>query len=224
MISLGLKFSNPLEESIRNTLSLGESLRKTVEGIRPSYKPSIRPLEPYVPEIDFSKIEETRTKPFRDISERLDKLIDTTVQTTGFIIEANKTQTEIAHEIKFSGNQTTLYAKKNIRLSHIVIVISSLSLLGFCYSLYRSYNMGKDQRLEIQNYVNTLSNKIADVNNSITLFNKKLVDLLENNNIIMNKVLINENDNLKKQIIEQTKIIDEMRNAIPRQDENLKDR
>jgi hypothetical protein len=40
----------------------------------------------------------------------------------------------------------------------------------------------------------------------------------------MNKVLINENDNLKKQIIEQTKIIDEMRNAIPRQDENLKDR
>lgn len=210
--SLGLtNFSNPLNESIKNSLFLGESFKKTLESIKPKWIYEKTPLKP-VPTVDFSKIEESRLKPLNDIAGKLDKLIDTSVQTAEFIIETNKIQTGIGEELKLSSDKTTHISKINIVLTIIVILLSTISIGSFVYSLIITNKTSNNQRLEIQNSVSKLSNQLTDINKSITNVSQKEIELLENNLIIMNKML-NENDNLKKQLSEQSKIIDEMRKS-----------
>ena len=131
------------------------------------------------------------------------------------MIRANEIQTRIAEEIKSSGDQATTLSKKNIRLTFVVVILSIASLVFFAYSLFGSNNAINNQRAEIEKHVNLLSDKLTDINNSITMSNQKTFDLLETNYITINKLLIDENDNLKKQIIKHNKILDEMKSMLP---------
>ncbi len=200
-------FSNPLENSIKSMLALGESLKKTVESVQPVHAIPMKPVEPKFPKIDFAAIEESRLRPFNELSERLDQLIGVSAQGIEFMAEANKIQTSIATEIKSSGDETKKFSEKNICLTCVVIGLTIINLAVFGYSIWRSNNDGDKQRVEIQKNVNLLAGKLTDINNSI----------------VMNESLKTENESLKKQISEQAKSIDEMKNLIRRQDKELED-
>jgi len=200
-------FSSPLENSIKNTLAWGDYLNRTMESMQTVQPLSLRVVEPKVPEIDWKKIEEKNLKPFKELSNRLDKLIDASVQTTKFMVKTNEIQTEIAAEIKLSGDDTRKFSKKNIGLTCVVIFLTIINLMVFVYSVWRSNNDGHAQWLETQKNVNLIVEKLTDINNSI----------------VMNKSLRTENENLKRQTSEQAKIVDEMKNLIQRQDRKLQD-
>ena len=130
---LGLKnFSNKLVDNIKNTLSLGDSLKKTMESIRLPHELSGKPPIVMIPNINWSEIdrknEERRLRPFNELADRLDQLIDVSAQATEFMIEANKIQTKIAEEIKSSSDETRKFSKKNIILTIAVIILTAISI------------------------------------------------------------------------------------------------
>ena len=125
-------FSNALGNSIKDTLSWGESLNKTMESIRPidrghTVKGIVSQIEatPILSKDDLSDIgrlqEQIRLRPFNEIENRLDQLINTSAQAAEFMIKANEIQTRIAGEIKYSSDETTKYSKRNIFLTVVVI-------------------------------------------------------------------------------------------------------
>ncbi len=215
-------FSTAMRDSIKNTLSWGDSLKKTMESIRSVQSASIEPIVPRFPNIDWSEIQKGRLEPFNELAERLDKLIDISAQTTEFMIEANKIQTGIAAEIKSSSDKSTKLSKKNIIIALAIILLTIINLSVFIYSILRSNSIDNRQRLETQKNVNLLAEKLTDINNSITMANDKTIDRIDFNDAVMNELLKAENENLKAQIAKQANTIDEMKIMIQHQDSKLK--
>lgn len=178
-------FSNNLEKNIRNTLAHGESLKKAMESIRPLDYSFPRLQEPLLPNIDWGRIErekeERRLKPFNELSGRMDKLIDVTADTTKFLIEANKIQTQIAGEIKKTGDD----AKKWARINTIIgIVVITFTILGICVSAFFYASSKKDsiyQNTKTKEYVNILDNRLIEINKSITSPNNNFKRQLNKN-------------------------------------------
>jgi len=172
-------FSRTLGDSIKNTLSWGNSLSKAMESIRPIRDSALlRNVEPSIPPINWAEMEkireEKRLRPFNELASQLDELIDVSAQSAEFLIEANKIQTGIAGEIKSSGDETTRFAKKNVNLSIVVIV---LTVLGMCVALLTAYLNsvdGVEQRQVAKEQVDLLSGKLTDINNSIATQNESL--------------------------------------------------
>jgi hypothetical protein len=162
-------FSDPLGKSIRDTLNAGDTLSRMMDSIRSPY---IRPIEPVLPNIDWAKIErrneERRLKPFNELSDRMDKLIDSTTETTKFLIKANELQTQIAAEIKNTGDDAKRWAKINTIIGVIVI---ALTVSGVCVSSYFYWSGRNDsvaQSAKTEEYVNRLDNRLIDINRNIT--------------------------------------------------------
>jgi DNA-binding ferritin-like protein len=220
----GLKsFSDSLKNSIKSTLSWGDSLRKTLESIRPVQFTSIKPIEPKLPNIDWSEIQEARLRPFNELAKRLDKLIDVSTQSTEFMIETNEIQTRIAGEIKSSGDQATKFSRRNLGLTLVVIFLTLINLSAFIYSIIRSNSVGESQRLEIQKHANMLAERLADINNSIITANGEAVERVQKQYTATTESLRRENESLKAQVMEQAKIIDEMKGDMQRQDKKLEE-
>jgi hypothetical protein len=205
-------FSNTLGNSIKNTLSWGNSLKKTMESIRPVSITNMMPVEPRSPIADILKIErmkeERQLKPFNDLADRLDQLIDASVQAAEFMIEANQIHTRIAGEIKSSGDKTTKFSKSNIWLTIIVIILTVFGLGFSIYTISRANNDGDMQRIQSRESVNLLAGKLTEINNSISGANDSL------------KI---ENERLKEQTAKQAKMIDEMKIMIERQGKKLEE-
>ena len=171
-------FSNTLGDNIRNTLARGDSLKKIMDSIRPSDYLLPRIQEPMLPNVDWGEIQrgidERRLKPFNELSGRMDKLIDVTTETTKFLIEANKIQTEIAGEIKRTGDDAKRWARIN---TIIGIVVIAFTIIGTCVSAYFYSNSKKDsneQSTKIKEYVNILDNRLIEINKSITSPNNNI--------------------------------------------------
>ncbi len=207
-------FSEGLGTSIKNTLSVGDSLRKTMESIRPVNIANIMPTEfrPRSPLTDILMIErmkeERRLKPFNDLTDRLDQLIDASAQAAEFMIEANQIQTRIAGEIKSSSDETTKLSLKNINLTYIVIIIAAFSIIVSMVTIFRSNSDGNMQRLQTRENVNLLAGKLTEINNSISGANDSL------------RI---ENEHLKEQTAKQANMIDEMKIMIEGQGRRLQD-
>lgn len=214
-------FSNTLGENIKKTFLMGNSLKREMESIRPSYLIS----ESGVPNItDLTRrIEENRLKPFNELASRLDQLIEASAQAVEFSIEANKIQTEIAEEIKSSSDENTKFAeknigiadsnltlsKKNITLSKIVIGLTVLGIgISFFISAYTSYQTKLDGDIQLkknEEYVNLLAEKLTNIDKSISL----------------SKLLETENERLKAQLTKQEKEIRAIRNQLQKLGEGL---
>ncbi|MFW8591042.1 hypothetical protein ACOI22_09595 [Glaciecola sp. 2405UD65-10] len=185
-------FSSNLTDSIKNTFTMGDSLSKAMESIRPISMPELRPIEREPSNIDYAKIErgkeERRLQPFNELSNRLDQLIESSIQTSEFMIEANKIQTRIASEIKESGDQTDKHSRKNILLSGIVIVLTviGLSLTAFVFISGNKFNEYQQENLEssAKEIVSSLSDINANLanegsksQNTLDLISRKLIEI-----------------------------------------------
>lgn len=198
-------FSNALENSIKNTLSLGNSLKKTVESIRPVSMANIMPGPPSSKIADILNLErmkeEMRLRPFNDLAERLDQLINASAQAVEFMIEANQIQTRIAGEIKLSSDGTTKYSKRNILLTVVVILLTALGIIFSAYTNFKSDRNNQINRVEDRNNVNLLIENLKKINDSI----------------INNERLKIENEALKSLVDKQEKTIAGMKILIDRQ-------
>jgi hypothetical protein len=127
-------FSDQLKRSIGESLAVGEALKKSFSAI-PNV--TVRPIAPVMPSIDYAEIgrnmERQRLKPFKELNERLDRLIETSEQSSDFQIETHKVQTAISEELKVAGDSAAKFSKENISLSKLVIF---LTILGTLISIY----------------------------------------------------------------------------------------
>lgn len=143
-------FSASLNESIRNTLQLGDSISKTLDAMRlpklfdaPDSLPAAKlqdfgkmfeppltavpPIQP-VPSIDHAAItssaEEARWAPVNAVNERLDNLVELTAQSSQFMVQMNETQTRIASEIKASGEEASRTGTTSLEIANASLAIA----------------------------------------------------------------------------------------------------
>jgi hypothetical protein len=196
-------FSKQVQKNMLGTYSIGEQLSKTIKNFQTFNIPKVEPLSVSVePRFDLDKltaqISENRLRPFNDISDRLDNLIDVNAQSIEFMIEANKLQNRIAEEIKGSSDTSTRLSKRNIFISLIVLFVGVLS---FVFSIYtvRVSNNSSDKYIE--KIVTGLDKIDKSINNENVINQKRLNDLEKNLDSVMkqNLILQKELKNLKKQ-------------------------
>ncbi len=140
-------FSSKLTSRIQDTLSLGDSLRKISELQVPTFAGSHESADTLNRSfIDYHQIEkQQRLKPFNELGEKLDKLIESHGEAISFAVTANEIQVEIAKEVKSSSDSATKHSKTNIWLTKFVIFLAIISPLASIYISYKSdeiYQLG----------------------------------------------------------------------------------
>lgn len=129
-------YKSPLQDTIdriSKITSPTDSILKSIEPIQPI--DSERNIQ------DMYKIErENRERPFRDLGEKLDELVELSSESTKFMVEMNKSQTQMANELKQSGDQASKHSKLNIYFSVVVIILTVIGLLISSSSIYISVN------------------------------------------------------------------------------------
>ncbi len=202
-------FSSKLSNSIKNTLFLGDSLSRAMESFRAINKPTIHPTTQNFPITDFIENErlneKRRLKPFNELSDRLDQLIDLSIQSSEFMIEANSIQTSIAAEIKSSGDITKKYSKKNNLLTFVVIFISLLGLFLTAYTITANNAFNKMQQSKFQNSVESIVTCLSNIDQNFVAENKKIQNLLSQITIQLNGD--NKQISMFDQLLEQNKTI-----------------
>lgn len=177
-------FSDQLKRSIGESLAVGEALKKSFSAI-PNVP--VRPIERVMPSIDFAEIERNmerqRLKPFKELNERLDRLIETSEQSSEFQIETHKVQTAISEELKASGDSAAHYSKKNISLSKLVILLTIIGLGISLYIYFSNQNESsiKDkfisrQASEITNLLKDIKGKLSESHGKPTFSKQEKVD------------------------------------------------
>jgi hypothetical protein len=203
-------FSQSLGDSMKSSLLLGESLRRSWETMRLGHLAYVTPIAPAVPEINVERLDrlvaEARETPFRELASRLDRLIETSAEQGGFLVNANKIQTEIAGELKASGDTTRDAAKKNIALTGIVIILSLLGVGMSVYAVRRAKSESEVQRRETTNHVNRVVDELAGIRAGTAPQDDSLKKV---------------NERLKTEAAKQRREIDEMQLRLRRQDSRL---
>ncbi len=147
------QFSSGLQDSIKHTLQMGNSLSKVLENVHQPVMPDLASLvpkpmskptvaEPSLPSFDYDAIaknaEEARWAPFNAVNERLDTLIGHTALSGKFMVEMNQTQTRIASEIKASGEDASKIGRKSLKVTYwgfyTTIVVLVLTIAGLVLS------------------------------------------------------------------------------------------
>jgi hypothetical protein len=194
-------FSKELSEGIKNTLAFGDNIKESFVPIIPRFS-------------------ETALTSNRELSCRLDKLIDLSNQSKNFLIEANTIQTGMAAEIKTSGDEAVKISKKDVKLTRLVIVLTGISLLIVFFSLWQSTIDSKTQRIATQKSVDSIVRELVNIN-------KNIIGTKEDRNIKIERKLDitnskeNENNLLELRISELEKMIFEMRRVIEHQKKEL---
>jgi len=215
-------FSNTLTESIKNSLLMGDSLKKRMEAFRPSGFSNTWPVEPRFEKSAFSNIfaqqEKNRLAPFNNLAGKLDEVIDSSVQVAKFIVETNKIQAGIAKELKDSGDNTIRFSKINIAISCFIIFLTICSLY-MAYSASKNDNEQKiATKVATEKYVdgivhgiNELSSAIRDgkaqADENISTLVNELKNLSSSNNYQLKELVTKQN-----QILNEIKLLNE-RNA-----------
>lgn len=200
-------FSKGIQESIRNTISFGEQLNQSLKEAQAIRIPKVEPIIPKSPMLDMEKltaqIAENRERPFKELAERLDQLINITTESTKFMIEANKLQTRIAEEIKGSSNTSTKLSKINILIALIVLL---LSIMSFAFSIYTVRISNKSNNVNIERAIkglNTINETIKTDKEHFDLVSKRLntlehkLDSIKNRNVEIEKELKQLKNNLE---------------------------
>lgn len=89
-------FSGGVAENLRKTLSHGASLKRALEHMRPEVAQPDFMFGPKLPDYDSAEMqrnaEAVRRAPFDELAERLDQLIESSIESSRFIIESNQSQ------------------------------------------------------------------------------------------------------------------------------------
>lgn len=152
-------FSPSLNESIKNTLLMGNSMSKALEAMRPPAMPDLdgftqRPVKitPSLPSSDYAALaksaEEARWAPFNAVNERLDTLVDISAASSKFMVQMNQTQTAIASEIKASGEESSRIGRDSLKVTrwgfYATIAVFILTILGLVLSVIDRRTGGGD--------------------------------------------------------------------------------
>ncbi|CAA6805294.1 MAG: Unknown protein [uncultured Sulfurovum sp.] len=148
-------FSSGLSSDILKTIGMGESLKSSFDSFRSigematsfnSEAVSFENLDSTFPKFDydFSKQiqdqEKRRLAPFKDLSSKIDLMIEAEKQTVSFMEEVYKTQVQIASELKTSSDSANQNSQKNLTFTKIIIILTVLSTLitaiAFTYSVW----------------------------------------------------------------------------------------
>lgn len=110
------------------------------------------------------------------------------------MIETNRIQTGIATEIKTGGDATDRHAKKNIKLTNVVIALTVVGLLFTAWSNLSGVSFSENQQAVFKSYTSEISDALAmssnqtvvnnsasreilkEILNSLTQLNKNLTD------------------------------------------------
>jgi hypothetical protein len=194
-------FSKTLQEQIKNTFSLGDSLKKSFESFN---IPRDLISKPHEPPFDLPVM--PNIKPFGGLPEKIDKLIETSSRSANFLIQSNRTQTGIAIELKSSGEKTARYSKFNITTGIISgIIIIGLTILTI-YLTSSSLKSSDNQNL-------TLNRNMEAVGNELKSLNKSTKSMLENNKAGFEQLIQKDadprgtNQKLLLKLIEQQNLI-----------------
>lgn len=191
-------FSSGLSDNIIKTMNIGEALKDSLNlsnhftntaNYFSSNSAFIQPLKKLnMPEFDFTKIHDQQRKerlaPFKDLSSKMDLMIETEKQTVSFMDDVYKTQLQIATELKTSSDAANETSKLNIKYTQFIIVLTVIST--FITALTFAYPVWFDNNSEKVIKTN------EDIQSSITETNKKLEKLTE--------VLIKQNEIQNEQI------------------------
>lgn len=169
------RFSDSLNTSIAKSLSMGNSLSRHLESIRPTLG---TPAGVLTPRVDMAALhrqaQEAHLRPFQDLADRIDQLTDITVQSSKFLVESNEIQTRIASELKDSGDVAAKVARLNFILTWIVIGLTILGLLLPTYLAYRTDKADANEQLRVERYVETISGTLAQINGGLSVQNNSL--------------------------------------------------
>lgn len=180
-------FSDGLGKSIQSTLSYGESLAKLTRQVSPQILENplydtiermskiTAPVDNILGKIqeakEFEKDEklknihkitvENKERPFKELGEKLDTLVGLSSESIKFAVKMNRSQTQVANELKESGFKTSKHAKVNIYFSIVVVILTIVGLLISSYSIYLNINDGKSEKLS--NSIQTLSKSLKSI-------------------------------------------------------------
>jgi len=158
-------FSDQLGKDIQQTLNMGEALRGTLGTVRPiAYEtPSYRSAIPNLADLARQK-EERQLRPLRDLAAKMDKLIEQSSLSTEFMIENNRVQTEIAEELKESGDKAAGFSKQNLFFTKVVIGITVASvvipIIFFIISRFDSAEQTKQTKEHVTNITNAIKDLV----------------------------------------------------------------
>lgn len=210
-------FSSGLSSDILKTMEMGESLKssfdsiKSLEDVTKSFNSSftsVEPIKPYFPKFDFVEMhreqEKRRLAPFKDLSSKMDLMIEAEKQTVSFMDDVYNTQVQIANELKSSSDSANENSKLNIKYTRWIIGLTVFSALitaiAFAYSVW--FDNGSAQLIQTNE---NIKSSIVETNSKL----EKLTEVLIEQNKIQNeheKVLQHEIQNLKNNFQKQAEL------------------
>lgn len=193
-------FSAGLSNDILKTIGIGESLKNSFNSLNQltdiTKTPVFKPNEYELPKIDFTEIhrqeEKRRLAPFKDLSSKMDLMIDAEKQTVSFMDEVYKTQVQIADELKTSSDSANENSKLNIKYTHWIIALTVISTLITTVSFGYTVWFDNDSEQMIKTNEGIKSSTVE-----INLKLEKLTEILIEQNKIQSMQIKSLNDELK---------------------------
>lgn len=112
--------------------------------------------------------EKNRLAPFKDLSSKMEAMIDAEKKTVEFMSSVYTTQVEIANELKSSSDSAGAYAKKNVTFTIVIIVLTVISTLitaaTFAYPIW----FGQGDK-EIKNVLLQTNTKLENLTNVMSV-------------------------------------------------------
>jgi hypothetical protein len=189
--SLGVgAFSPDLSKRISATLGMGNLLKQFTDSLQTKINiPQFRPVEmPLTRASDLTQTildtqrlqREAALAPFKELNQRLDKLVEISAQSSSYMVAENVTQTQIAAEIKKSGNDATRYAKWILFFTLVGVVVS-------VYVVVKDNHDSEARERQITNAVSSMTqnfsnmvNAVHDLQASQQLQNSSIVSAVQN--------------------------------------------
>lgn len=203
-------FSESLSSDIKDGFRLGDALINNFNQDIARHRIELNSAPYALDNIDFQEIEtikeKNRREPFDDLAKRLDKLINSSNQASEFMVLANKLQTEIAAEIKSGGDATDQHARRNLKLSYVVIFLTVLGLLFTAWSSFSGVSLSDEQQSDVKQYTSDISESLAR--------SAYLLDRNEKTSSVMLSNVVSELKGVKEAIKERNSDLEKALNDI----------
>jgi hypothetical protein len=157
-------FSANLNKNLKETFTMGETLKQSINTVRPS---SLDSYVTKIPNIDIAALarqkEERQLKPIREMASKLDKLIELSSLASDFMVKTNELQAGIAEELKESGDKAAVFSKANLFLTIVVIVLTIFSISFSIFVYYQARNDSIAQTKQTDRYVTSITSAISNL-------------------------------------------------------------
>jgi hypothetical protein len=189
-------FSPNLSNNILKTIRIGDKLKNisTLSKSLSFQRDLIPKVDIEIPKIDIEEMvrkkEERRIAPFKELSSKMDDMIEAENKTVSFMDDMYNTQIGMATELKNSSDS----ANKNSILNIIfTIIIIFLTIISFVYPIW--FNNDSSKIIETNNSINKRLETLIEISRKQTkLYNQKInklkleIDNLKAKNNVSKKV------------------------------------